>query len=72
MYVTGTFDDWGKTVQLEREGDIFAKKVSLPVTGEKVQYKVRWSLFFFLSVEHCGGPFMPDNQGSNYSAYRGL
>ena len=39
MFVTGTFDDWGKTVKLDRVGDIFAKEVSLPI-GEEVQYKV--------------------------------
>ncbi|KAJ6105631.1 hypothetical protein N7512_009148 [Penicillium capsulatum] len=33
VFVTGTFDDWGKTVKLDRVGDIFAKKVSVP-TGE--------------------------------------
>ena len=39
VYVTGTFDDWKKTVQLEREGGIFKKTVELPKT--KTQYKVR-------------------------------
>ncbi|KAJ5644853.1 hypothetical protein N7507_010864 [Penicillium longicatenatum] len=38
VFVTGTFDDWGKTVKLDRVGDIFAKEVSLPI-GESVQYK---------------------------------
>lgn len=37
MFVTGTFDDWGKTVRLDRVDDGFAKTVSLPI--EKVQYK---------------------------------
>ncbi|KAJ5095543.1 hypothetical protein NUU61_004899 [Penicillium alfredii] len=37
VFVTGTFDDWGKTVKLDRVGDVFAKEVSLPV--EKTQYK---------------------------------
>lgn len=41
MYVTGTFDDWGKTVKLDRMGDIFEKKVSLSATNEKIHYKVR-------------------------------
>lgn len=40
VYVTGTFDDWGKTVQLDRVGDIFVKEVSLPATSDKIQYKV--------------------------------
>lgn len=38
VYVTGTFDDWKKSVQLEKEGDIFKKTVELPKT--KTQYKV--------------------------------
>ena len=38
VFVTGTFDDWGKTVKLDRVGDSFAKEVDLP-TGEKIQYK---------------------------------
>ncbi|KAJ5132701.1 hypothetical protein N7448_006859 [Penicillium atrosanguineum] len=37
VYVTGTFDDWGKTVKLDRVSDGFAKEVSLPI--EKVHYK---------------------------------
>jgi hypothetical protein len=39
VYVTGTFDDWQKTVQLEKEGTVFKKSVELPKT--KTQYKVR-------------------------------
>ncbi|KAJ5750085.1 hypothetical protein N7533_007113 [Penicillium manginii] len=38
VFVTGTFDDWGKTVKLNRVGGIFIKEVSLPVR-EKIQYK---------------------------------
>ncbi|KAJ5104006.1 hypothetical protein N7532_004535 [Penicillium argentinense] len=38
VFVTGTFDDWGKTVKLDRAGDSFAKTVSVP-TGKKIQYK---------------------------------
>lgn len=41
MFVTGTFDDWGKTVQLEKKGDVFEKEVHLPAIAEKIQYKVR-------------------------------
>ncbi|KAJ5683913.1 uncharacterized protein N7477_000258 [Penicillium maclennaniae] len=37
VFVTGTFDDWGKTVKLDRVSDGFAKEVSLPI--EKVHYK---------------------------------
>ncbi|KGO77845.1 Immunoglobulin E-set [Penicillium italicum] len=38
VFVTGNFDDWGKTVKLDRVGDIFVKEVTIsPV--QKVQYK---------------------------------
>jgi hypothetical protein len=37
VYVTGTFDDWKKTVQLEKEDGVFKKTVELPQT--KTQYK---------------------------------
>ena len=37
--MTGTFDDWGKTVQLEKKGDIFEKEVEIP-KAEKIYYKV--------------------------------
>ncbi|OJJ99220.1 hypothetical protein ASPACDRAFT_43884 [Aspergillus aculeatus ATCC 16872] len=39
VYVTGTFDDWGKTVRLDRNGEVFEKEVELPATEEKIQYK---------------------------------
>ncbi|KAE8364396.1 hypothetical protein BDV27DRAFT_128440 [Aspergillus caelatus] len=39
VFVTGTFDDWGKTVRLDRKGDIFEKEVPLPATEEKLHYK---------------------------------
>jgi Glycogen recognition site of AMP-activated protein kinase len=44
VFVSGTFDDWGKTIQLQRKGDIFEKEVQLPSTSEKIQYKVRGEL----------------------------
>ncbi|OQE30855.1 hypothetical protein PENFLA_c002G01257 [Penicillium flavigenum] len=38
VFVTGTFDDWGKTVKLDRVGDIFVKEVTIsPV--QKIHYK---------------------------------
>jgi hypothetical protein len=37
--VTGTFDDWRKTVKLEKEDGVFKKTVELPKTH--TQYKVR-------------------------------
>ena len=39
VFVTGTFDDWRKTVKLEKEDSIFKKTVELPKTH--TQYKVR-------------------------------
>jgi len=38
VYVTGTFDDWGKTVKLDRKGDFFEKDVQLP-NKDKIRYK---------------------------------
>lgn len=37
VFVTGTFDDWAKSVKLEKEDGIFKKTVELPKT--KVEYK---------------------------------
>lgn len=39
VYVTGTFDDWGKTVQLDNIGGAFEKEVQLPRSDEKIFYK---------------------------------
>ncbi|KAF2095647.1 hypothetical protein NA57DRAFT_79361 [Rhizodiscina lignyota] len=40
VFVTGTFDDWGKTVKLEKDSEgVFTKTVELPHTGENVYYK---------------------------------
>ncbi|KAH7055740.1 hypothetical protein B0J12DRAFT_429021 [Macrophomina phaseolina] len=39
VYVTGTFDDWAKSVKLVRSGDVFEKTVQLPRNDEKVLYK---------------------------------
>ncbi|KAF2426313.1 carbohydrate-binding module family 48 protein, partial [Tothia fuscella] len=38
VYATGTFDDWSKTVKLEKVGEAFEKTVDLP-TGEKIFYR---------------------------------
>lgn len=40
MFVTGTFDDWAKSVQLEKKGDVFEKEVHIPKADEKIYYKV--------------------------------
>ncbi|KIY03054.1 uncharacterized protein Z520_01520 [Fonsecaea multimorphosa CBS 102226] len=38
VHVTGTFDDWGKSVKLDKVGDIWEKEVDLP-TDKKIYYK---------------------------------
>ncbi|KAL8755346.1 MAG: hypothetical protein Q9199_003696 [Rusavskia elegans] len=38
VYVTGIFDDWAKSVKLDKEEDGFAKRVELPL-GQKISYK---------------------------------
>ena len=40
VIVTGTFDDWTKSVKLEKNGDTWEKTVELPA-DKKVLYKVR-------------------------------
>ena len=37
--MTGSFDNWGRTVKLEKRGDIFEKEVQLPSANEKIHYK---------------------------------
>jgi hypothetical protein len=39
--VTGTFDNWGKTVKLDKKDTVFEKTVNLPKADEKILYKVR-------------------------------
>lgn len=41
VHVTGTFDNWTKSVELEKVGTGFEKLVSLPPSTEKILYKVR-------------------------------
>ena len=39
--MTGTFDDWAKSVKLEKKsGSLHEKLVELPNTEEKIYYKV--------------------------------
>lgn len=40
VYVTGTFDDWAKSIKLEDKGAHFEKVVELPLSNEKIFYKV--------------------------------
>jgi hypothetical protein len=46
VYVTGTFDDWTKSVKLEKEGDVFQKTVDLKDASKKIYYKVGASPIF--------------------------
>ncbi|KAI9787041.1 MAG: hypothetical protein M1816_007712 [Peltula sp. TS41687] len=39
VFVTGTFDDWGKTVRLDKKGNVFEKLVHLPETAKNIYYK---------------------------------
>ncbi|KAH6719690.1 hypothetical protein BKA61DRAFT_667610 [Leptodontidium sp. MPI-SDFR-AT-0119] len=39
VFVTGTFDDWFKTILLDEVGDVFAKEILLPLSTEKIYYK---------------------------------
>ncbi|KAK4965209.1 hypothetical protein LTR28_003522 [Elasticomyces elasticus] len=41
VYVTGTFDNWSKSVKLDKKGDTFEKLVNLPSADAKILYKVR-------------------------------
>jgi len=39
VYVTGTFDNWTKSVKLEKEGSLFQKTVELKDASQKIYYK---------------------------------
>ena len=39
VYVTGDFDDWGKTVKLDKVGDVFQKEVQLTDVDKDIAYK---------------------------------
>lgn len=39
VHVTGTFDDWGKSEQLNKVGDHWEKEVDLPSADEEIHYK---------------------------------
>lgn len=49
--MTGTFDDWSKSVKLEKkEGNVHEKLVELPRADEKIHYKVGWLSLCALSL----------------------
>lgn len=39
--MTGTFDNWTKSVQLDKQGAVFEKTVDLEDASKKIYYKVR-------------------------------
>lgn len=41
MKQTGTFDDWKKTVKLDKKDTVHEKLVNLPTGSDKIFYKVR-------------------------------
>ncbi|KAI0869121.1 hypothetical protein GGS24DRAFT_479784 [Hypoxylon argillaceum] len=53
VYVTGTFDDWKKSEQLEKVGDSFEKKVFLPDASSQIFYKVRSYLYIWFLCRRC-------------------
>ncbi|KAH8169477.1 glycogen recognition site of AMP-activated protein kinase domain-containing protein [Sarocladium implicatum] len=61
VYVTGTFDNWTKSVQLEKKGDIFEKTVDLKDASTKIYYKFvvdnNW-------VINESSPKEPDHEGN--------
>lgn len=42
--MTGTFDDWAKSVKLDKKGEVFERRVDL-AKAEKTYYKVCVDLF---------------------------
>lgn len=51
--MTGTFDDWAKSVKLERKaGTLHEKHVELPSTDEKIYYKVSTDYVKLLLLQH--------------------
>ena len=51
--MTGTFDDWTKSVKLEKEGDVFQKTVDLKDASKKIYYKVGGFPTFCISDERA-------------------
>ncbi|KAL2364438.1 hypothetical protein RJZ56_002586 [Blastomyces dermatitidis] len=45
VYVTGTFDNWARSVKLDRTEDGFRKDVAVPIVGGKLLYKNANALF---------------------------
>lgn len=57
VYVTGTFDGWKKTEQLEKVGEHFEKHVQLSDASKKIYYKVCAHLFSLLAARASSAVF---------------
>lgn len=49
--MTGTFDDWTKSVKLDKDGDVFQKTVDLKDASKKIYYKVCQLLTTIVNAE---------------------
>ncbi|KYK58028.1 hypothetical protein DCS_05041 [Drechmeria coniospora] len=60
-FVTGTFDEWRKTVKLDKEGGIFEKTIELPDAPDKIYFKFvvdgSWTI-------NQSAPHEPDKDGN--------
>ena len=66
VHVTGTFDDWSKSVQLIKKGPSWEKEVNLPSADSKIYYKV-WDLSRLEKLqEHCSYPTISRDGIPNY------
>ncbi len=48
--MTGTFDEWSKSVQLDKVGDVFQKTVTIPDASAKIYYKVGGQVQFLADI----------------------
>ncbi|KAL9080092.1 MAG: hypothetical protein Q9159_007660 [Coniocarpon cinnabarinum] len=67
VYVTGTFDDWSKSVQLAKENGVFTKQVDLPSNAHDILYKFvvdgKW-------VTDSAQPTSTDHEGNENNILR--
>lgn len=61
VHVTGTFDDWGKSEQLNKVGDTWEKEVNLPSADEKIYYK------FVVDEDWVIDPTAPKEDDGHYN-----
>ena len=61
VYVTGTFDDWGKSEQLQKVGQVFEKEVQLSSADEKILYK------FVVDDQWVTDPEAPKEDDGHYN-----